>query len=212
MRIFQTTKNPDLSYFLLRCYCRLLGSIFFPLFKYWGETDHSKNSKKKIFVSKYFGFLSWLTVLRTFKKPVRFIVFAKKEDLWIKISKLCGLEVFYCPSVSESDFISLTNDSQRDIFVMFDEVSYEFSCSLVTKASQLKNRILLFFALSGVSKSLSGYIPQAIWLTVLCASPKTMPNEPGIKELSFLERALQRTNPEIEIPSLFFNHKRNIKN
>lgn len=203
------------AYFIARSMARFFGSIFFPFFRYWGETDF-KNTKKRIFIARNRGLLSWLTALRVFKHPIRFVMADKNDtSIWFKIALSGALAPIRLSFDYEADLQTLAALGQHEnCMLLVTPAVNSYTESLVAGLKYQKSIEVLFMAVSGPQIALAAktLIPKVCQISVFCAMPiiPDVSRSDTFAELEFLERATENI-PLGELPSIFTNHKRNIK-
>lgn len=192
------------AYCFLRALARFWGSVFFPLYKIWGETSASQ--KKRVFIARYRGFLTWLTILRVFKKKIRFILILSKCDIWVKIAKICGIDLVVYKA--HTPFSLLFADDYPDTMILFDEPMLELAHESVNSVSSIQKK-LLFFAISGIHKVFPPdcFVPRVELITALCAMPFWQDKQKMFAELLFLESALENITSSEQLPSLFLHNE-----
>ncbi len=214
----QETRKPPCktAYFIARSLARFLGSIFFPFFRYWGETEF-KPGKKRVFIARNFGLLTWISALRIFRQPLSFLVADQNESsLWLKIAMNGGLSpVRLTLDVNEDLQTIETLSSRENCILLIASEPDSFTENLVRQLKCSKSIETLFMAISGADVAFPAgtMVPRVCPVSVFCGLPHLPVEAPGevFAELRFLERATQNI-PLGELPSIFANHQRNLEN
>jgi hypothetical protein len=201
------------SFLFLHYTARIFGSLLYPMFSGYGENEFKPGQAKIIFCRQH-GFVTLLNLLRFFISPIAILVNkSESSGLTWKIAEWSGLSIYRIEkSHSEQDIFQLVldfNDRQElPVFVV--------SQSLIEMADGLARRLTpdktLFFAVSGCERSMSlGFIPVVKDMKALCVSMplycKSIDRYKGMKELDFLEEALEKT-PQFELPTFFHTHSK----
>lgn len=206
------TPKFNTAYFVFRTWARFIGSVFFSFFRAWGETD-LKPGGGRIVVVKYLGLITWLTVLRTFRNPVKFLVSGVNDDRWLELATGGGLEPQTLKQVLNEDIKLIADLSLREnIVLMIPETPDDYSIGLLSELKKMFPLKVLFFAVSGAHNSLpeGSYVPKAFPISAFCGLPLINSREEAnpLAELQFLEKAIQNV-PLNELPSIFLNHPNN---
>jgi len=200
------------AYFVFRTWARFVGSVFFSFFRAWGETD-IKPGDGRIIVVKYYGLVTWLTVLRTFRNPVKFLMTETINDRWFDLAVGGGLDPQLLKRILAED-LSVTAELCRteNVVLMIPENIDDYSISLITELKKKFQNKMLFLAVSGAEKSLpkGSYVPKAFPITAFCGLPliSSAENKDPLAELRFLELVIKDV-PLNELPSIFINHPNN---
>lgn len=193
---------------------RFFGSVFFPYFRVWGETDLRPGGR--IYVMRNFGLLTWLTALRVFKRPVR-VVMADRSDgsRWFDIAVKCGLAPLRLDGSSDENFLLVEHlvEAGEKLLLVVPDFADESAESLVKRLRAVRFLQILFFALSGAREALppQRYVPRVVPISAFCGMPHFQSDEDDspLAELDFLKQALTDLDVD-ELPSIFFNHQRNL--
>jgi len=206
-------KQFNTAYFVFRTWARFIGSVFFSYFRAWGETDLSKSCGRLVIVKNY-GLITWLTILRTFRSPVRIVFAGIAEDRWFDLASGGGLSPIRLKGALSEDCTTVSSLAREEnVVLIIPSCSDEFSISLVSEMRKILADRILFLAIAGARESLPEgvFVPKACPISVFCGLPhmgKAQDNEP-LAELHFLEQAISNV-PLNELPSIFTNHQRNI--
>lgn len=198
----------------MRSLARFFGSIFFPFFRVWGETE-LKPDQGCIYIARNLGLLSWMSALRTFRRPIRFVS-ADLTDTrpWFGIAEACGLEPAKLSGNTDHDFLSIEHlfNQKEAVLLLIPEVPDQSTLDLIAKIKATHYLISLFMAISGAKKALrpGSLIPKVYPVSVFCGMPHLQPasTQVPLVELELLEKALADI-PLNELPSIFFNHSHN---
>jgi hypothetical protein len=198
----------------MRSIARFFGSVFFPFFRVWGETT-LRHDRGCIYIARNFGLLTWLSALRTFKKPFRFVSADLADtSIWFKLADACGLEPIKLSGNTDQDFISIEHlfNNKETVLLIIPEIPDQQVIELITKVKATHYLTSIFMAITGARLALrpGSLIPRVCPISVFCGMPHfTTENRPAaLSELEFLERAIADI-PLNELPSIFFNHSRN---
>ncbi|PKL43022.1 MAG: hypothetical protein CVV41_11495 [Candidatus Riflebacteria bacterium HGW-Riflebacteria-1] len=203
------------SFVFMRSLARLFGSIFFPFFRVWGETE-IRPERGCIYMARNFGLLTWISALRAFKKPFRFVSADQSDNLfWFWLATVCGLEPIKLSGDVNHDFLRIENlyTSKETVLLLLPENPDQATLDLVNKIKATAHLTSLFMAIAGARTALrpDSLIPRACAISLFCGMPhpqSTMTQKP-LAELEFLEKAVADI-PLNELPSIFFNHSRNL--
>lgn len=215
--MLNSSKQPkqfNTAYFVFRTWARFIGSVFFSFFRAWGETDQSRHAGRLIIVKNY-GLVTWLTILRTFRAPVRFVFASDQKDRWFDLAEGGGLTPVRLKRELPDDCETLKSLAGEDnVVLIIPPTSDEFSKKLTLETRKTFGNKLLFLAISGACESLPEgvFVPKACPISVFCGLPHLAEidkNDP-FAELHFLEKAISDV-PLNELPSIFANHQRNIQ-
>lgn len=211
LMIAKTGMMPDNSicptaWFFFRCFARFFGSMFFPFFRYWGETEHKPG---RLFIARDFGLLTWLCVLRIFSRPVRFILYSPKENsLWLKLAKIGGLAPVTLSSNPEeaiTDINSILDAKEVAVLLIPENIDQNILKVIETLKN---NKLTLFMAVSGARSALPDHsiIAKVCEISVFCGMPCVEESQKSniLAELDLLENAVRHV-PLNELPSIFFN-------
>lgn len=213
----ETRKSPcKTAYFIARSLARFFGSIYFPFFRFWGETEF-KPAKKRVFIVRNFGLLTWISALRIFRQPLSFIVADQSDSsLWFKLAVNGGLSpVRLTFDLNEDLQIIEALCSRENCLLLIASAPDSFAEKLVRQLKCSKGIETLFMAISGANVAFppGTIVPKVCPVSVFCGLPHLPVEVPGevFAELRFLERAMQNI-PLGELPSIFSNHQRNLEN
>ncbi len=203
-----------LAWKVCRALARFVGSVFFPYFRVWGETELTRDGR--IFITRNFGLLTWLTALRVFKRPVRVVVADSGDDFcWFNLAGKCGLAPIFLNGTPEENFLLVEHlvEEGEKLLLVVPDFADELSESLVSRLRAVRFLQVLFLAVAGAREALpaKAFVPRVVPISAFCGMPHFQPGEDDspLAELDFLEQAL--TDLEIdELPSIFFNHQRNL--
>ncbi|OGK04962.1 MAG: hypothetical protein A2W80_01250 [Candidatus Riflebacteria bacterium GWC2_50_8] len=202
------------SFVFMRSLARLFGSIFFPLFRVWGETE-IRADRGCIYIARNYGLLTWISALRAFKKPFRFVSADPSDaSIWLWLAEACGLEPVKLSGDTSQDFLCLENlvISKETILLLLPENPDTNALDLVAKIKATHCLTSMFMAISGARAALraGSLIPRVCAISVFCGMPHPVSatTQGPLTELEFLERAVADI-PLNELPSIFFNHSRN---
>jgi len=123
------------SFVFMRSLARLFGSIFFPLFRVWGETE-IRADRGCIYIARNYGLLTWISALRAFKKPFRFVSADPSDaSIWLWLAEACGLEPVKLSGDTSQDFLCLENlvISKETILLLLPENPDTNALDLVAK-------------------------------------------------------------------------------
>ncbi len=213
--IFRPAEAPGwLAWKICRYLARFVGSVFFPYFRVWGETD--LNHGGQIFIARDFGILTWITALRVFKRPVRLVFLSEKHDQrWFNLANSSGLAPLRLSGSIDQNFLMLEHmaDAGEKLLVVISRTADCNIEELVRRLRATHSLRVLFMAISGAAGALpeSAVVPRAVPVSVFCGLPHYAANAAGsaFAELDFLENAIKDLDID-ELPSIFFNHRRNI--
>lgn len=193
---------------------RFAGSVFFPYFRVWGETD--LKSGGQIFIARNFGIQTWLTALRIFKRPVRVVLADSAADLrWFNLAEKNGLAPLRLCDTPAQNFLTVEHlaEAGEKLLLVVPQVSDPAIDSLVSRLRATRSLKVLFMAISGLKEALpaGAFVPRAVPISVFCGLPHSLGNPVSspLAELDFLEQALKDLEID-ELPSIFFNHPRNL--
>ncbi|MBU1107696.1 MAG: hypothetical protein KKB51_13575 [Candidatus Riflebacteria bacterium] len=202
------------SYLFMRSLARFFGSVFFPFFRVWGENELKPN-RGCIYIARNYGLLTWISALRVFRRPIRFVSADLADDRpWFGIAEACGLEPIKLSGDTDQDFLCLENlfSQKKTVLLMIPKAPDQSILSLVARVKAARHLTSLFMAISGVKEALSkgSLIPKVFPVSVFCGMPHAQPTSEQIplSELEFLEKAVADI-PLNELPSIFFNHSHN---
>lgn len=199
----------------MRSIARLFGSIFFPFFRVWGETV-IRPDRGCIYIARNYGLLTWLSALRTFRKPFRFVAADTADSaIWFRLADSCGLEPIKLSGDVDSDFLSIEHlfNNKETIVLLIPETPEKHVLELIAKIKATHYLTSIFMAISGARLALKAgsMIPKVCPISVFCGMPhfRSEGQPEPLSELEFLERAISDI-PLNELPSIFSNHSRNI--
>lgn len=212
---FRLPETPGwLAWKICRYLARFVGSVFFPYFRVWGETD--LNHGGQIFIARDFGILTWITALRVFKRPVRLVFLSEKHDQrWFNLAVSSGLAPLRLSGSIDQNFLMLEHmaDAGEKLLVVISRAADDNIEELVCRLRAIRSLRVLFMAISGASEALpeSAVVPRAVPVSVFCGLPHYSANvaDSAFAELDFLENAIKDLDID-ELPSIFFNHRRNL--
>lgn len=195
---------------------RFAGSVFFPYFRVWGETDQKLGGQ--IFIARNYGLLTWLTVLRMFKRPIRIVLVDAAADLrWLNLAQKSGLAPLKLDDAPAENFLTVEHlaEAGERLLLIVPQVSSPAIDSLISQLRAIHSLKVLFMAISGAREALptGAFVPRAVPISVFCGLPH-YPGDPALSplaELDFLEQAIKDLEID-ELPSIFFNHPRNLSN
>ncbi len=203
------------SFICMRSIARLFGSIFFPFFRVWGETA-IRTERGCIYIARNYGLLTWLSALRTFRKPFRFVSADTADSaVWFKLADSCGLEPIKLSGDVSQDFLSIEHlfNNKETLLLIIPEAPDKQVLELIAKIKATHYLTSIFMAISGARVALKpgSIIPKVCPISVFCGMPHYRGDgQPeSLSELEFLERAISNI-PLNELPSIFSNHSRNI--
>lgn len=195
----------------MRSLARLFGSIFFPFFRVWGETE-IRSDRGCVYIARDFGLLTWISALRTFRKPFRFV--CSNTDNWFNLATTCGLEPVTIGDDPTGCFNELEQRllAKETLLLLIPENPDHYHLELVRQLKNSRNFTCLFMALTGSHLALAPgqIIPKVCPISLFCGMPhfQTENSNNPLIELEFLEKAITDV-PLNELPSIFFNHSRN---
>ena len=199
-----------------RAIARFTGSVFFPFFRVWGETEIIKGPQ--VFIVRNYGILTWLCVLRIFKRPLRFVIAdVDEKSRWYSLAESGGLAPICLNGNSDEDCSTLRQliEAGEKLVLVVPAVKNAVADMLVARLKSMRSLRLLFMAISGASEALppGAIIPRVVPVSVFCGLPHytAQAGDPAQIELDFLEHALNDLAID-ELPSLFANHPRNVSN
>ena len=203
------------SFLFMRSIARFFGSIFFPFFRAWGETV-IRSDRGCIYIARNYGLLSWLSALRVFRKPFRFVSTDPADvTIWFKLADSCGLEPIRLSGDVNQDFLSIEHlfNNKETIVLLIPEQPDKNVLELIAKIKATHYLTSIFMAISGAHLALrpGSMIPKVCPISLFCGMPhfrSEVQPEP-LSELEFLERAISDI-PLNELPSIFSNHSRNV--
>ncbi len=212
---FRPTETPGrLAWKVCRYLARFVGSVFFPYFRVWGETDLKPGGQ--IFIARDFGILTWITALRVFKRPVRLVFLSEKHDpRWFNLAVKSGLAPLRLSGSVDQNFLMLEHmaDAGEKLLVVIARDADKNIEQLVRRLRATRSLQVLFMAISGAAEALpeSAVVPRAVPVSVFCGLPHYAANvsDSAFAELDFLENAIKDLEID-ELPSIFFNHRRNL--
>ncbi len=197
-----------------RYLARFVGSVFFPYFRVWGETDLKPGGQ--IFIARDFGILTWITALRVFKQPMRLVLLSEKHDRrWFDLAVSSGLAPLRLSGSVDQNFLMLEHmaEAGEKLLVVIPGSADSNIEELVCRLRATRSLRVLFMAISGADGALpeSAVVPRAVPVSVFCGLPHYAANvaESAFAELDFLENAIKDLEID-ELPSIFFNHRRNL--
>ncbi len=202
------------SYLFMRSLARLFGSLFFPFFRVWGETV-IRPERGCIYIVRNYGLLTWLSALRTFRKPLKFVsADLTDSSIWMQLAESCGLAPIRLSGNIDQDFLSLEHlfNHKETILLLIPESPGDHVLELVARIKATHYLTSIFMAIAGARLALraGSMIPRVYPISVFCGMPHFRSDRPAapLSELEFLERAIADV-PLNELPSIFFNHSRN---
>lgn len=198
-----------------RSIARFVGSVFFPFFRVWGETELKKGGQ--VFIARNFGLLTWLCALRVFKRPLRFVM-ADLNDIsrWFSLAMRGGLAPLKLSGDADHDFLAIEHllEAGEKLILLLPVSASSTTELLVAKLKATHSLKVMFMAISGAGEALpeGAIVPAAVPVSVFCGLPHycAAPGESTLAELDLLERALHNLAID-ELPSIFANHQRNIR-
>lgn len=197
-----------------RSLARFLGSVFFPFFRVWGETELKPGGQ--VFVARNYGLQTWLCALRIFKRPLRFVL-ADVNDTsrWFSLAEHGGLAPLRLIGNADHDFLAVEHllEAGEKLILVIPDSADAVSELLVARLKATHSLKVLFMAISGAREVLpdKAIVPRVLPVSVFCGLPhyRAAPGESSLAELDLLERALHNLAID-ELPSIFPNHRRNI--
>lgn len=203
------------SFVFMRSLARFFGSIFFPFFRVWGETE-IRPDRGCIYIARNYGLLTWMSALRAFKKPVRFVSADPADtSIWFQLAEASGLEPVKLTGDTNHDFINIEHlfNQKETVLLLIPEIPDQHSLELTTKIKATHYLTSMFMAITGARVALRAgrLIPKVCPISVFCGMPHSLSTaaQGPLTELEFLEKAVAGT-PLNELPSIFFNHSRNL--
>lgn len=212
---FRPAETPGrLAWKVCRYLARFVGSVFFPYFRVWGETDLTPGGQ--IFIARDFGILTWITALRVFKRPMRLVFLSEKHNQrWFNLATSSGLAPLRLPGSIDQNFLTLEHmaDAGEKLLVVIPRSADSSIEELIRRLRATRSLRVLFMAVSGAAEALpeSAVVPRAVPVSVFCGLPHYAANvaDSAFAELDFLENAIKDLEVD-ELPSIFFNHRRNL--
>jgi len=202
------------SFAFMRSIARFFGSIFFPFFRAWGETV-IRTDRGCVYIARNYGLLTWLSSLRIFRRPVRFVLAdAADTTIWFELAVSCGLEPIKLSGDVNQDFLSIEHlfNNKETIVLLIPETPDRQVLELIAKIKATHYLVAMFMAISGARLALKpgSMIPRVCPVSVFCGMPhyRSEGQSEPLGELEFLERAISDI-PLNELPSIFSNHSRN---
>ena len=203
-----------LAWKVCRCLCRLVGSVFFSYFRVWGETELHNGGR--IYVGRDFGVQTWVTALRVFRQPLRLVYIGALEDRrWFDLACKNGLAPLLLTGSIDEKFLAVKQLAMagENLLLVLPQAPDASLESLVGRLRATRLLQVLFLAISGASAALppGTFVPRAVPISVFCGlTPyQSRPGDSPLTELEILERAIQGLEID-ELPSIFFNHRRNL--
>jgi len=212
---FRPAETPGrLAWKVCRYLARFVGSVFFPYFRVWGETDLKPGGQ--IFIARDFGILTWITALRVFKRPMRLVFLSEKHDQrWFNLAVNSGLAPLRFSGSVDQNFLMLEHmaDAGEKLLIVIPRSADGNIEELVRRLRATRSLRVLFMAISGAAEALpeSAVVPRAVPVSVFCGLPHFTADvaDSAFAELDFLENAIKDLEID-ELPSIFFNHRRNL--
>lgn len=205
--------SDKISFLIFRTAARIFGSLLFPLFEGWGESE-LKPRKCKVVFARNFGLVGLLNAFRFFTSPFSLVVRVSeaKSRIW-KLLGLGGIRIYELDDQAdyEQSFAlinRIVENGEVPLYLLSDTKLTEED-SLIRNFADSE---ILFFAVSGCKNNWSlKFIPVVRDMKAFCVSlPVYGENKEkfsGLKSLEFLEKALEVT-PQFETPSFFCTHQR----
>lgn len=197
-----------------RYLARFAGSVFFPYFRVWGETDQRTGGQ--IFITRNYGIQTWLSALRVFKRPVRVVMAdASADSRWLKLAKRLGLAPIAADGSPTQNFLAVEHLAKagENLLLVVPQTPSPETESLVANLRAIRSIQVMFMAVSGCSEALpaAAFVPRVVPVSVFCGLPHYLGNplSSPFAELEFLEQALKDLEID-ELPSIFLNHPRNL--
>lgn len=200
------------SFLFMRSLARFFGSLFFPFFRVWGESE-IRTDRGCVYIVRDYNLLTWLSALRIFRNPFKFVSY-DNTSLWFRLAEACGLKPIKLSGKTDQDFINIEHwiDQRETLLLMIPEFPEQNILELTAKLKSTPHLKTLFMAISGAKLALKAgsMIPKACPVSVFCGMPHFhgINSQNPLCELDFLEMAITDI-PLNELPSIFFNHSRN---
>ncbi len=205
---------PDpLAWKLCRYLGRFVGSVFFPYFRAWGETD--LHGGRRVFITRNYGLQTWLMALRVFKRPVRIVVCDAEDDRrWFELACHNGLAPLHLTGSPEQNSLTVERlaVAGENVLLVIPQHADASVLDLVGRLKIARSFKTLFMAVVGAREALpaGAWVPRSVPICAFCGLPhyNARPDDSPLAELDFLELALKDLDID-ELPSIFFNHSRN---